>query len=332
MFKSKSILIAATILIIAILGIFFYQNSAQSGNKNPNTVSQLPDRKVKIAYLPLTSTLPFFIAQEKGFFKANNVEIEATELGTSNLTAEAVQRGDYDLSYYTTAVAGLNANQKDPNKVLIYTTNGDNDNKQWDGLFVKTTSGITKPEELIGKKIGVFPGSTGTAYIKDFLKSKGIDNTKVEYVQLPPANQKPALDTGSIDALFSYEPTTTLLSKSPDYKKIQSTILYANPDAVIGMGTINKEFTQKYPDLTKRAVKAIDQGTQYLRTNEAESRQILAKYVKVDPSILNDIVLYNMNLSTEINPEITQKYFDYLLELGELKQKVDAKGLIYKAQ
>jgi NitT/TauT family transport system substrate-binding protein len=310
--------------VIASISIISYRyNSGQ-------TTQQLPDKKVKISHQPLSVALPLFVAKEKGFFKSNNVDIDLVELTTSNLVAESVQTGDADLSQYTTSVAGLNANEKDPNKMMIYTSMGDNLGKQWDGLFVKTSSGITKPSELVGKKIGVFPGSSGTAYIKDFLKSISVDITKVQFVQLPPPNQKQALDSGSVDAFFAYEPLTTILSQSSDYKKIQPTILFQNPDAAVSIGTINKNFIKNYPDLAKRTIKAIDEGILYSRDNPAEAKQILSKYIKLDPKTLENIVILNQYSNSELKPEVLQKYFDYLLELGELKQKVNTADLIYK--
>jgi NitT/TauT family transport system substrate-binding protein len=310
-------------LVVASVSIVNYRyNTTQ-------IIQQLPDKIVKISHQPLSVALPLFVAKEKEFFKSNNVDIDLVELTTSNLVAESVQTGDADLSQYTTSVAGLNANEKDPNKAFIYTSMGDNLGKQWDGLFVKTSSGIIKPSELVGKKIGVFPGSSGTAYIKDFLKSIQVDITKVEFVQLPPPSQKQALDSGSVDAFFTYEPLTTILSQSNEYKKIQPTILFQNPDAAVSIGTINKNFVKNYPDLAKRTVKAIDEGILYARANPGEAKQILSKYIKLDPKTLENIIILNQYTNSELKPEMLQKYFDYLYELGELKQKVDAKALIY---
>jgi NitT/TauT family transport system substrate-binding protein len=102
--------------VIAAISIISYRyNSGQ-------TTQQLPDKKVKISHQPRSVALPLFVAKEKGFFKSNNVDIDLVELTTSNLVAESVQTGDADLSQYTTSVAGLNANEKDPNKMMIYTS------------------------------------------------------------------------------------------------------------------------------------------------------------------------------------------------------------------
>jgi ABC-type nitrate/sulfonate/bicarbonate transport system substrate-binding protein len=333
MFKNKSIIAIASIIILGIVGILVFQSSSKPKSNSVATVtsqtSSIPTKKVKIAYLPLSSTIQLFVAKEKGYFQKYGVDIELAELATSNQTAEGVQSGDFDLNFYTTSVAGLNAYNKDPGKFLIYSSPNNNQGKEWDGVFSKSNSSITKVEELAGKKIGVFPGTTGTAYIKDFLKSKNVDISKTEFVQLPPTQQKPALDSGSIDALFAYEPTTTILSKSTDYRKISGTILYSVPNAAVGITTINKKFTQEYPQLASNVVKAIDEGIEFVRKKEQESRQTLTKYIKIDPVIANDIVILDSSKSTELQPQKLQEYFDYLLSIGELKQKVDAKSLVY---
>ncbi len=326
----KTILGILAVIVIITGGIFLYNQNSIKNNSIANTISQAPTKKVNITYLPLSTVLPLWVAKEKGFFIQNNVDVELSELATSNLNAEAVQSGTSDLNYYTTATAGLLANEKDPNKVLIYSGNVSNKDINWDGIFAKTTSGINNIKELAGKKIGVFLGSSATTYLKNFLKSKSVDVSNIEFVELPPANQKNSLDQGAIDALFAYEPSVTILSKSPDYKKIQSNILYENPDAVIAIATINREFVRSYPELAKRVVKSIDQGIDYFRSNPKESRELITKYIKMNPIIAQEHTIYNQGKSTEIDVIKTQKYFDYLQEIGEIKQKVNASELVYK--
>jgi ABC-type nitrate/sulfonate/bicarbonate transport system substrate-binding protein len=323
----KKIALFVLAAVVIVTGILFYQG--YKGVKN-NQNGSLPDKVVKISHMPLSSAFPVFIAKEKGFFQKNGVNVELTELANSNLNAEAVQSGSADLNFHTNDVATIGANENDPNKVLIYSATSNNFNTGFDGVFVKSSSEIKNVQQLAGQKIGVFPGNGATNTLKSSLKKKGIDISKIEFVQLPPANQKNALDTGAVNGLFTYEPLVSTLKLSKDYTQIYTSVLFENPDAASGLATINKNFLTKYPVLSKATVKSIDEGIEYMKSNQKESRQIISKYIKTDPAILDTFSILNFSKSTELNEQKMQDYFDYLLEIGTIKNKVNATNLIYK--
>jgi len=80
----------------------------------------------------------------------------------------------------------------------------------WSGIGVRDKLTEYDLEDLEGKKIGVFPGSTATNLLKKFLSDNNIDISKIEFIQIVPPNQLPALYGGSIDVLHAYEPTTAI--------------------------------------------------------------------------------------------------------------------------
>jgi NitT/TauT family transport system substrate-binding protein len=326
MTKTTKIFSIITGFAILISVIFFAINS----RNNLNPKNETTNKTVKISNLPLSSSYPLFIAKEKGFLEKNGVNVELTELANSNLNADAVQTGSVDLNFHTNAIATIGANEKDPNKVLIYSVSSNNLDTGFDAVFVKSNSEIKNIQQFAGKKIGVFPGNSATNTLKVYLKNNNVDISKIEFVQLPPANQKNALDTDSIDALFTYEPLVSTLRLSKDYTQLTQTILFEKPDASSVVATINKNFLKNYPELAKATIKSIDEGIDYIKTNPKESRQIIAKYVKTDSSILDTFAILNYSKSAEINQQKVQEWFDYMVEIGDIKTKINAKDLIYK--
>lgn len=323
-------IIVTLISIFAIaFGIYFYTQNLKPENKLIQ--SSLSSRKIKLGYLPLSPSTVAFVAKEKGFFQKNNVDVELIEMSTTNQTAEGVINGDLDLNYYTSSVATLNANAKTPNKFKIYSVS-QNNSGNFDSLYVKKDSPIQSIQDLAGKKIGTFTGNSPSTHLKAFLKKNSILTDGIEFVQLPFGNQIQALEVGSIDTLLAYEPINTTLALNTEYRRIQESILAGkdNPNAVVSVNTINSEFVTKFPAEAKNVIKAIDEAQEYSRNNPSEARQILGKYVKLTPEVLNNIYIWQYSKSTEIDVVKTQKYFDYMVELGEIKQKVNAEELIYK--
>jgi ABC-type nitrate/sulfonate/bicarbonate transport system substrate-binding protein len=47
-------------------------------------------QEVRIGYLPYSSGLPFFVAQEKGFFKKEKLDIQAVKVASANEAIDAI--------------------------------------------------------------------------------------------------------------------------------------------------------------------------------------------------------------------------------------------------
>src|SRR5258708_19840420 len=70
--------------------------------------------KVTVGVFPLSSSLPYFVAIEKGYFKELNIELETIKLmgGPSNVAA--LMTNQIEVSAVLVTLEGLNANVKKP--------------------------------------------------------------------------------------------------------------------------------------------------------------------------------------------------------------------------
>src|SRR5258707_7137844 len=70
--------------------------------------------KVVVGVFPLSSSLPYFVAVEKGFFKKVNIEPEMTKLMGGPANVAAMITGQIEVSAVLVTLEGLNANIKKP--------------------------------------------------------------------------------------------------------------------------------------------------------------------------------------------------------------------------
>src|SRR6266436_2478899 len=70
--------------------------------------------KVAVGVFPLSSSLPYFVAVEKGFFKEVNIEPEMTKLMGGPANVAAMITGQIEVSAVLVTLEGLNANIKKP--------------------------------------------------------------------------------------------------------------------------------------------------------------------------------------------------------------------------
>ncbi len=75
-----------------------------------------------------------------------------------------------------------------------------------ESLIAKTDSGITKVEDLTGKRIAVPVGSTAHYSLMGALTHAGIAETDVTIMNLPADQIAAAWDSGQVDAAFIWEP------------------------------------------------------------------------------------------------------------------------------
>jgi len=70
--------------------------------------------KVKVGVFPVSSSLPYFVAVERGFFKEQNVEPEMVRLIGGPPNVAAMITNQIDGSAVLVTIEGMNANIKSP--------------------------------------------------------------------------------------------------------------------------------------------------------------------------------------------------------------------------
>src|ERR1700687_4726311 len=74
----------------------------------------LAQDKVSVGVFPVSSSLPYFVALERGFFKEQNIEPEMTKLMGGPPNVAAMMTNQIEVSAVLVTLEGLNANVKKP--------------------------------------------------------------------------------------------------------------------------------------------------------------------------------------------------------------------------
>ncbi|MFC7534157.1 ABC transporter substrate-binding protein [Actinoplanes sp. GCM10030250] len=139
-------------------------------------------------------------------------------------------------------------------------------------------SGITEPKQLEGRKLGAATGSVNQLLFPAYAKLAGIDASKVEWVNAPPAQLPALLASGRVDALSTFLIGVRGIEKAAGGKKAV-VLPYSEflPD-LFGNGLIAPvSVIEGNPDLTRRFRDAALKGLQYTLDHPDEAAQILKK-------------------------------------------------------
>ena len=306
---------AALVLVVALIWLW------KSGHRSRG--------EVRVAYLQIIPSLPVFVAQEQHLFDKEDLQVKAIALGSSNDLVNAMLAGQADILPAVSLVPIIHLEIQSPGRVRIFSHSRMNGSNALDKIIVRDFSPLHSIEDLRGKKIGVFPGTAPGRMLAQFFQKHGVDPGTVVMVQLPPQAQISSLDSGAVDALFSYEPVTTTALVRGGYQQLFGSV-YAdllNP-CPIGASVISREFERNYPEVATHAVSALQQGVDFMAAHPAESRALLSKYIKLSPEIAAQVNVADVTLSNRVDVANLQQFIDLLYQSGEIPERIDAHRLV----
>jgi len=316
----RSVVVTALVILVVAAGILFFVDRPREA---PVTV--------QIGYLNITASLPLFIAEEKGFFTAEGLQHKSTPIATSNQLVDGIVAGNLDAFPESSAVPVLAVEHQSPGRLKVFSVSSITKKTPFDAILVKENSPIAQLSDLAGKKIGVFPGSTSVSLLKKYLTDSKVDVSGITFIPMPPQNQLTALLEGAVEAVHAYEPTTAIALSKGGVRKLFGSVyaemLDPNPQ---GVAVVSAKLLQEHPETAKKVIRAMERGMIFMRENEGEARQIMAKRLTLDESVARASVFLYMLPHKEIDRGVFQKYADMLSGLRELKGQVNVDGLIYR--
>ena len=217
------------------------------------------------------------IAQSEGYFKEVGLEVKIVRFTSGRAAMDALIGGQADLA--TTAISPviLASFQNQPMSILA-----ENARFLEEKITARVESGITKPADLAGKKIGVKLGTDIHYFLHLFLKHAGLSIEDVQLVNLRPPDMVISLVRGDVDAFASWKP-------HPDKAKAamgDKAIFLTQPDPpifeslylTVGMQALVKENPEAY----KRFMKAMVKADEYAASNRKGAVASVAKISEVD--------------------------------------------------
>src|SRR5205085_10425376 len=94
-------------------------------------------QKIRIGYLPITLSLPFFVAIDKGYFTQAGLEVEPIEYATADQLTNALLAGNIDMTANTSTSAFMGTIEQSPGFGQIYMVSYHTTENYLDALLVK---------------------------------------------------------------------------------------------------------------------------------------------------------------------------------------------------
>ena len=169
---------------------------------------------VKVASAGIASDIGFFLAHKKGYFRAEGLNVELTQLANSPQMIGPLGRGQLDVGAGTVAVGLYNAVERDIALRAVADKGSMRLGYGFSGLLVRkdlVDSGRYKGfKDLKGMKIAVGTfGSANSSAVNEALKRGGLAWADATMVELAFPQHLVAHANKAVDASMTNEPTTT---------------------------------------------------------------------------------------------------------------------------
>src|SRR5256886_12181825 len=169
--------------------------------------------KVKVGVFPVSSSLPYFVAVERGFFKDQNVEPEMVRLIGGPPNVAAMITNQIDASAVLVTIEGMTANIKKPGVAMYISVNSQNKTYQMEQFVVRKGFPATSLKDLKGAKIMSAPGPANVTMAKAALAAVGLKDGDYTIDQLDMGQHVNAMTAGPFDAGYTLEPNASTMRK-----------------------------------------------------------------------------------------------------------------------
>lgn len=250
--------------------------------KQPASGSPAP-QKVVVSHSLTPMVSPLFVAYDKNLFGEQNLDVTSHESVAGRFAFDAVLAGK--AGFATVAETPCVHAALQGEKFYILATLASSNSQIH--CIARNDHGVSKPEDLKGKKVGVLVGTTNEFYMEQFLKRCGLSRDDVEVANLKPPESAAAFVAGEVDAAFTQQPYILEMKKQLGDR---ATVFPAGDFYTITFNLIClPEFAEKNPELVTRVLRVVLHGAQFIKDNPDESISLVAKRLKMDPETLRNI-------------------------------------------
>jgi NitT/TauT family transport system substrate-binding protein len=294
-----------------------------------------PD-KVKVGVFPISSSLPYFVAINLGYFKDLNIEPETSTLMGGPPNVAALITNQIEVSAVLVTLEGLNADVKKPGVAMYVAMHSQTATYKMEQFVVR--SGLADKVKTLadfkGLKLMSAPGPANLNTAKGILAKVGLKEGDYTIDQLDMGQHVNAMKAGTFDGGYTLEPAATIMHNLGIADTIEAGVIakyiLGSPDAdAYAAGcAFTTEFINSRPDVAKRFAQAWSKAIDYIRANPDAARKYLAKNTMTPDNVVDSVPMLGYTMVKDMTPKqlgYLQKFADFGQQIGVVPEKIDVK-------
>lgn len=165
-------------------------------------------------------------------------------------------------------------------------------------IIARKDRGITEAEDIVGKKVAVFPGTQLDYFFDSFLLEHQIFTNELEIVDMSPQQQLEAIQNGDIDVSVTWEPYATFIQKQlgDNAVSLDTDLTYST----LWLSATLDSYAEANPDVLIAYLNSIKDAQDYIRENPEYAKNLLAEKTNVPVDVIESLwteMDYELSLS-----------------------------------
>ncbi|HEV8656487.1 MAG TPA: aliphatic sulfonate ABC transporter substrate-binding protein [Candidatus Limnocylindria bacterium] len=165
---------------------------------------------------------------------------------------------------------------------------------EWTALVVAKDSTAKEIRDLKGKRIAAQKGTDPYFFLLRTLNGAGLSQADIQYVNLPHADGRTAVERGQVDAWAGLDP-----HMAASELQAGSRLIYRNKDFnTYGFLNSRETFLQKYPETTQKVIELYERAKRWIVDNPEQATQILSDDAQITLDVAKRELFDRMNFRT----------------------------------
>jgi NitT/TauT family transport system substrate-binding protein len=297
---------------------------------------------VNVATASAISDAPIFIADKKGYFRKEGLDVKITNFDSAARMVAPLGSGQLDVGGGSVSASLYNAVARGIRLRIVADKASSAPGYGANKLLIRSdlvASGRFKTvADLKGLKIAmVAPGVSNTATLDYILQSVGLKYSDVDTVDMPPPNHPIALKNKSVDASVTVEPSASIAVQNGWAKVAMrddqidpghqiAVLLYSEKFA--GNRDAATRFMRAYLKAVRFYARSLKDG-HFAGETADEVMSIVMEYTPVkDRNILRMITPAGCNIDGRVNEASLERDLAFYTAQGLIKGKVNVKEIV----
>lgn len=285
----KLAILAAVLLIAACGGATRASDATEPAAGASAATSDSGLTEIRIDYA--TYSPPSLVLKQQGLVEQAfpGVSVKWVYSAGSSNALNFLQGNAVDFGSSAGSAALLSRANGNPIKtVYIY------EQPEWTALVVGKDSTAKSITDLRGKKIAAQKGTDPYFFLLQTLHQAGMSQSDIQFVNLPHADGRLALERGQVDAWSGLDP-----HMAASELQAGSKLIYRNKDFnTYGFLNAREAFVAKYPATTRKIIALYEQAKAWIVAHPDDAAQILADAAQLPLDVAKRELVERMNFST----------------------------------
>jgi NitT/TauT family transport system substrate-binding protein len=295
--------------------------------------------KVSVGVFPISSSLPYFVALERGFFEEQNIEPEMTRLMGGPPNVAAMMTNQIEVAAVLVTLEGLNADVKKPGVAMYIGLHSQTKVWKMEQFVVRNGFKAETIADLKGARLMSAPGPANINTAKAILAKNGLKEGDYTIDQLDMGQHVNAMTAGTFDGGYTLEPSASMMIKAGVARSLEAGLIskYILGDeaanAYAAGCAMTSDFIQKRPDVARRFAAAWSKAIDFINKNPDEARKYLVKNTFTPDNVVDMVPMLGYVMVGDMTPKQVgdlQKFADFGHSIGVVPEKLDVTKVLQK--